>query len=259
MLLNEIKDYWAKRAASYTEDTSFELQPDYEENWMRVVTAQLTVCSGKRVLDVGTGPGFLAIGLARRGYEVTAVDYTPEMLAMARKNAVEQLGEEAAARIRFVRADAQRLEFADGSFDAVVTRNLTWNLEDPQLAYACWHRVLKKDGVLLNFDAAWYAYLIDEEKQEGFLEDRRQVKEQELDDFEDYAESDRMEEITKKLSITRSKRPEADVQMMRAAGFQNIEVYEDIGQRVWNAREQVNYASRPMFLIKGMREEKMGC
>ena len=119
--------------------------------------------------------------------------------------------------------------------------------------------MLKKDGVLLNFDAAWYAYLFDEEKQEGFLEDRRQVKEQELDDFEDYAESDCMEEITKKLSITRSKRPEADVQMLRAAGFQNIEVYEDIGQRVWNAREQVNYASRPMFLIKGMREEKMGC
>ena len=109
MLLNEIRDYWAKRAASYTEDTSFELQPEYEENWMQVVTEHLAVCPGRSVLDVGTGPGFLAIGLARRGYEVTAVDYTPEMLAMARKNAVKQLGEECAAHIRFVQADAQRL------------------------------------------------------------------------------------------------------------------------------------------------------
>lgn len=256
MLLNEIKDYWAKRAASYTEDTSFELQPEYEENWMQVVTEHLAVCPGRSVLDVGTGPGFLAIGLARRGYEVTAVDYTPEMLAMARKNAVKQLGEECAAHIRFVQADAQRLEFPDGSFDAVVTRNLTWNLEEPQMAYGCWYRVLKDPGVLLNFDAAWYAYLFDEEKQEGFLEDRRQVKEKEMGDFEDYAESDRMEEISKKLSISRSKRPEADVQMMKNAGFQTVQVYENIGRRVWNEREQVNYASRPMFLLKGVREEK---
>ena len=40
-----------------------------------------------KVLDIGTGPGFFAIILAEAGYQVTAVDYTEEMLKEAKKNA----------------------------------------------------------------------------------------------------------------------------------------------------------------------------
>lgn len=40
--------------------------------------------------------------------------------------------------------DASHLAFADETFDAVVSRNLTWNLEDPEQAYKEWMRVLKK-------------------------------------------------------------------------------------------------------------------
>ena len=41
----------------------------------------------------------------------------------------------------FIRADAQRLPFADTSFDAVVSRNLVWNLENPEAAYKEWLRI----------------------------------------------------------------------------------------------------------------------
>ena len=91
-----------------------------------------------RVLDVGTGPGFYAIILAERGYRVTAVDFSEQMLAEARQNA-GSLGE----KIRFLRMDAHSLDLPDESFDAVVTRNLTWNLTDPVRAYREWKRVLR--------------------------------------------------------------------------------------------------------------------
>ena len=40
-----------------------------------------------KIADMGTGPGFFAISLAKRGYDVTAVDYTQEMLNHAMQNA----------------------------------------------------------------------------------------------------------------------------------------------------------------------------
>lgn len=67
-------------------------------------------------------------------------------------------------KVSFFRMDAQNLAFMDNSFDVVISRNLTWNLEKPDQAYREWCRVLKSGGVLLNFDANWYGYLYDEEK-----------------------------------------------------------------------------------------------
>ena len=86
---------------------------------------------------------------------MTAVDYTDAMLNEARLNAGE-----AAEHIHFHCMDAEKLGFADASFDVVVSRNLTWNLPHPERAYAEWARVLKPNGLLLNFDANWYRYLM---------------------------------------------------------------------------------------------------
>ena len=49
--------------------------------------------------------------------------------------------------------DAENLYFADNTFDVVISRNLTWTLPNPQKAYSEWYRVLKPQGILLNFDA----------------------------------------------------------------------------------------------------------
>ena len=49
--------------------------------------------------------------------------------------------------------DAEKPEFPDATFDVVVSRNLTWTLPHAEEAYREWTRVLKKGGVLLNFDA----------------------------------------------------------------------------------------------------------
>ena len=47
--------------------------------------------------------------------------------------------------------DAQKLDFEDNTFDVVISRNLTWNLEHPDVAYREWVRVLKVGGKTSEF------------------------------------------------------------------------------------------------------------
>ncbi|MCC8105800.1 MAG: methyltransferase domain-containing protein [Clostridiales bacterium] len=247
-MLQEIEAYWNKRAESYSENVRFEMEHDNERAWMDVLEQYLKGIPGKKVLDIGTGPGFFAIGLAKRGYQVTAVDYTPNMLEEAKKNAGSL-----AEKITFLQMDAQNLDFDNAGFDAIVTRNLTWNLEHPADAYREWHRVLKKGGVLLNFDAGWYSYLFDDEKAQSFEEDRKRVKDAQIKDYEEYSESDKMEAISRNLILSLCKRPQTDIELMRRAGFRLIFTDERIGDRVWDEEEKVNFASRPMFMLRGVR------
>ena len=123
---------------------------------------------GGKILDVGTGPGFFAILLAEAGYQVTAIDYTEEMLKEAQQNACGL-----AECIVWKTGDAQALDVENNSFDAIVTRNVTWNLPRPDLAYKEWLRVLKPGGMLYNFDADWYGHLYNEEKRNSYEKDRQ--------------------------------------------------------------------------------------
>lgn len=111
--------------------------------------------------------------LAEAGYHVDAVDYTEGMLEKAKENAGDLC-----RNIRFLRMDAQKLDFEDNTFDVVISRNLTWNLEHPDVAYREWVRVLKAGGRLLNFDANWYGYLYEEERRKAYENDRKMWKQQ---------------------------------------------------------------------------------
>ena len=85
--------YWTNRAPGYSAVHQNELSSGQRDVWRRTLLQHIEAACGKesassiRVLDVGTGPGFFAILLAERGYEVTAVDYTASMLEEARYNA----------------------------------------------------------------------------------------------------------------------------------------------------------------------------
>ena len=150
-LLDRIQVYWNKRASSYSEGL---FADETIGRWRRALRENLPKCRVRKVLDIGTGPGFFASVLSMEGYEVTAVDYSPGMLEQARENADDH-----GAVVRFMQMDAQKLDFPDNTFDAVVSRNLTWNLEDPAMAYAEWLRVLRPGGILLNFDSWEVDYL----------------------------------------------------------------------------------------------------
>jgi SAM-dependent methyltransferase len=68
------------------------------------------------VLDVAAGTGNAAIPAALRGAHVTASDLTPQLLEAGRGRA-----EAAGAELSWVEADAERLPFADASFDVVIS------------------------------------------------------------------------------------------------------------------------------------------
>ena len=146
--LEEIRQYWNSRAEGYTLSSREELEDtSHLAVWKERIQKALEGHPCHSVLDVGCGPGFFSILLAKMGYEVTAIDYTENMLGEARKNAADF-----GVNVTFLRMDAQNLDFEDERFDLVISRNVLWNLEAPEQAYREWMRVLKKDGTLMNFD-----------------------------------------------------------------------------------------------------------
>ncbi len=255
-ILEENKSYWTDRAAGYSEVNRLELSTAQRQRWKDCLREELTrhfpdrpLCD-LRVLEVGTGPGFFAILLRELGCAVTAVDLTPAMLAEAKENA-GRLADE----ICFMEMNAEALSFADGSFDAVISRNLTWNLPHPDKAYAEWARVLKKGGLLLNFDANWYAYLFDEAAQKAWDRDRANSAERGVWDQNLGAEGenfDVMEDIARRVPLSGLRRPAWDLGQLSSLGLQ-AGADEQIWRRVWSEEEKISFASTPLFLVRGRK------
>lgn len=93
--------------------------------------------AGTRLLDVATGPGYVAASAATRGAKVTAVDFSETMLAFARERTPE---------VEFVRGDATDLPFEDATFDAVTAAFLLLHVGAPERAVAEAARVLSPGG-----------------------------------------------------------------------------------------------------------------
>ena len=170
------------------------------------------------------------------------------MLKQARKNAGAL-----AEQITWLRMDAQHLDFPDSQFDIIVTRNLTWNLDDPQKAYQEWHRVLKDGGTLLNFDANWYGYLFDEEKRLAYEADRANVAKLSLEDQYTCTDIDAMEALAKNMPLSNTLRPEWDRRVLTKLGFSDIQIEEDMGNQVYSFMERMNYAATPLFCVQAYK------
>ncbi len=99
-------------------------------------------------LDVATGTGRWALNLAKLGVDVTAIDESPDMLALARKKA-----RQAGVRIRFDQRDLQEeLPFPSGHFDLVVCALALCHVVNLETAITECSRVLKRGGHLLITD-----------------------------------------------------------------------------------------------------------
>lgn len=100
---------------------------------------------GERVLDLGSGAGtdsLVAAQMVGPTGSVTGIDMTPEMLAKARASAAE-LGAE---NVGFVEAEAERLPFADESFDVVISNGVIDLIPDKDAVFAELRRVLRPGG-----------------------------------------------------------------------------------------------------------------
>lgn len=247
-LLEKVEQYWDGRSEGYCEVNLQELDSFKREAWADLINEYAPKVSGRKlkVLDIGTGPGFFAIIMADCGYAVTAVDYTDAMLQKAKNNAGIYKN-----NINFKRMDAHNLEFEDNTFDLIVTRNLTWNLQKPDEAYRDWHRVLAKGGRLLNFDANWYLHLYDSEKRRGYEQDRENTLKKGFEDHYTCTDTKAMEDIARNLPLSKIYRPVWDVKELINIGFKKVTIEMEIGNRVWDEVEKINYGSTPMFMVCG--------
>lgn len=105
--------------------------------------ARLAPKPGERVLDLATGTGWAARRVARLGGRVTAVDISEGMLTAAR-----QLASEEALEIEFQIGEAERLDFADGLFDGVISTFGVMFAPDQEAAVAELARVCRPGGRL---------------------------------------------------------------------------------------------------------------
>lgn len=245
--------YWSKRASGYSDVNQQELASDQKIVWSQVLFHQIMKhYEGRqpqslKVLDIGTGPGFFAIILAKMGFSVTGVDYTENMLKEAKHNAGVL-----ADRIDFRKMDAMALDFPENSFDVIVSRNVTWNLPDPREAYRQWTRVLKPGGLLLNFDANWYRYLYDDAAMDSHLQDRENVARTAVEDDTAGTDVAAMEAIARKAPLSAKDRPKWDEKVLGNFGM-TVLSDTDIWKTVWTRAERINNASTPMFLVRAVK------
>jgi arsenite methyltransferase len=102
---------------------------------------------GERVLDLGSGAGtdsLVAAQMVGEGGRVTGIDMTPEMLAKSRAAAIEM----GIDNVEFLKAEAERLPFADESFDVVISNGVIDLIPDKEAVFSELHRVLRPGGRL---------------------------------------------------------------------------------------------------------------
>jgi ubiquinone/menaquinone biosynthesis C-methylase UbiE len=116
---------------------------------VRAALAGIAVPAGGAALDVATGGGHTALYLARQGWKVTAGDIAPRMLQNAAK-----LCAEAGLSIETRRFAAEKMPFADGSFDLVTVRLAPHHFSSPERFLGEVSRVLKPGGHFLLIDGS---------------------------------------------------------------------------------------------------------
>jgi ubiquinone/menaquinone biosynthesis C-methylase UbiE len=112
-------------------------------------------------LDVGTGTGWIAIGVANNNpyCAVTGIDLSDTMLSVAGQNARD---EGVSERTSFVKGDAKGLQFEDNRFDAVFCHNMLHHVPEPEKLLDEMIRVVKPDGALVVRDLVRHSKLVTE-------------------------------------------------------------------------------------------------
>jgi demethylmenaquinone methyltransferase / 2-methoxy-6-polyprenyl-1,4-benzoquinol methylase len=135
-----------------------------DPRWRRALVDALAPAPGARVLDVATGTGMVAAELLARcaGCTVVGLDQSAEMLAGARARFAGE------RRVELIEGQAERLPFADGSFDALTFTYLLRYVEDPAATLRELARVVRPGGRICSLEfgvppwrparAAWRLY-----------------------------------------------------------------------------------------------------
>ena len=112
------------------------------------------VTSASRVVDVGTGTGFVAAGLGGRAETVIGVDSSPAMLAVAAEN----IGALAVRNVALAEGDVDALPLADCSVDIAVANMVMHHAPDPAVMVGEMARVVRPRGMVAITDEVEHPY-----------------------------------------------------------------------------------------------------
>lgn len=97
--------------------------------WLNYVSKQMKGFG--KVLDLGSGDGFLSLHLTKQGHEVIGSDLSENLINYSKKRAKNEK-----VNVKFVQADMLKLPFTDNYFDAIVSIGVAFN-----------HMITKKDQI----------------------------------------------------------------------------------------------------------------
>ncbi|HEY2082703.1 MAG TPA: bifunctional demethylmenaquinone methyltransferase/2-methoxy-6-polyprenyl-1,4-benzoquinol methylase UbiE [Verrucomicrobiae bacterium] len=119
--------------------------------WKRRVLRLARVRPGERALDLCCGTGDLALALAKKGADVTGLDFSEPMLRVAREKSKVQSPK---SKVEFICGDAQRIPFPDEAFDILTIGYGLRNLADLDVGLRDMRRVTKPGGRLVALEFA---------------------------------------------------------------------------------------------------------
>ena len=229
--LKQVGEYWDLRSHGFSDAINEELDSHLGEAWKKRF-ADMFDKGPLDVLDDGAGAGFFSMILASLGHNVTSIDYSDNMVAYIRENMAKR-----GLKANALQMDAQDLKFADGSFDAVVQRNVMWNLDAPEKAYAEVYRVLRPGGVFMIDDGNHYLSAHDEEYAKEAEARRAQFEamraKEDVTPGSHYRNNPEnvdftiIEKIAVEQPMSFRRRPQWDLDQMIRLGFKEIKVEID--------------------------------
>ena len=157
---SKVNDLFARIARRY--DLINDLQSfGLHRNWKRRVVDLARVSSGARALDLCCGTGDIAFALAQRGADVTALDFSAQMLEVAAARQKKMTNDPPSQRSgaasesgvpKFMQGDAQQLPCGENSFDIVTVGYGLRNLTSWQRGLEEMHRVARPGARLIVLD-----------------------------------------------------------------------------------------------------------
>ena len=236
----EISSYWTGRSEDFARLREEELNSEMAGLWLKELEKGLPEGEGLRILDVGTGCGFFSVLLAKLGHQVTGIDLTPAMIEKAK-----QIARERGVEADFEVMDAEHPDFPEGTFDVIVSRNLTWTLPHPAEAYGEWLRVLKPGGVLLNFDGDY--------GKEEFTEEMESLSADHAHRRLSCGQLEECDKIKDQLSISAMRRPAWDVEVLKNLGCVDMNVDNEVYRRIYASEDSPFYNPTPIFRLQARK------
>ncbi|OJZ00139.1 MAG: hypothetical protein BGP15_00640 [Sphingobacterium sp. 40-24] len=228
-MIKRITAYWNDRSSSWRKERDEAWSRPETERWLAFFKSVRSQAWGNKVLEVGTATGYFANIMTLAGFEVTAVDLSPQMIEYAKL-----VSQELELRVDYRVMDAQVLQFEANTFDFVFTRLMTWTIPDLEKCYREMERVLKPGGRMINLDADFGKTVFSTERHDECP----------------LGAIDQINDIKSALDISAHQRPAKDIELLEAVGFGSIKVDMDAQNRIL----ELPFETEGLFMLEALKK-----